>query len=142
MSQTYVPVALRQRVEQQARRRCGYCLTTESTAGTPMEIEHIVPESQGGATVEENLWLACSTCNRHKASRTTVVDPASGQRVPLFNPRAQVWEEHFSWGGSGTRIIGITAVGRATVEALKLNRAVLVKARGRWVAAGWHPPKD
>ncbi len=142
MSQTYVPAALRRKVAAQARLRCGYCLTAEGIVGTPMEIEHLVPEALGGATEEENLWLACPLCNRHKGCRTTAEDPASGQMVPLFNPRSQTWEEHFSWGGSGTRVIGVTAVGRATVAVLKLNRPALVKARKRWVAAGWHPPRD
>lgn len=60
MSTTYIPKALRERVIKQARRRCGYCLTQEKIVGTPMEIEHIVPESMGGATEEDNLWAACS----------------------------------------------------------------------------------
>jgi hypothetical protein len=142
MSQSYVPAALRRRIAAQAGRRCGYCLTAEGIAGTPMEIEHLVPEALGGGTEEDNLWLACPLCNRHKASRISAEDPASGQVVPLFNPRAQEWGEHFSWASSGTRIIGLTAIGRATVAALDLNRQVLVTARMRWVAAGWHPPRD
>jgi hypothetical protein len=40
------------------------------------------------------------------------------------------------------RIEGKTAIGRATVEALQLNREVLVEARGTWIAAGLHPPTD
>lgn len=107
-----------------------------------MEVEHIVPESRGGSTTLDNLWLACSLCNRHKGDRTTAEDPASGQVVPLFNPRLQVWSEHFSWIDSGARIAGLTAVGRATVIALHLNRPVLVHARVRWIEAGWHPPRD
>ncbi len=88
MSQTYVPAELRRKVAAQARHQCGYCRTSETIVGTPMEIDHYVPESRGGRTTEENLWLACSLCNRHKAHRTTAEDPASGQTVPLFNPRA------------------------------------------------------
>lgn len=60
MSTTYIPKVLRERVTKQARRRCGYCLTQEKIVGTPMEIEHIIPESMGGATEEDNLWAACS----------------------------------------------------------------------------------
>lgn len=66
MSETYIPRRLRASVSAQARFRCGYCLTAEWIAGVPMEIEHIIPESLGGLTVEENLWLACSLCNNHK----------------------------------------------------------------------------
>ncbi len=60
----------------------------------------------------------------------------------LFNPREQSWDEHFAWTDSGARIVGKTAVGRATVKALRLNRELLVRARRAWVKAGWHPPED
>ena len=60
MSRTYVPKALRGKIAAQARYRCGYCLTAESIVGTPMELDHIIPESIGGLTEEDNLWLACS----------------------------------------------------------------------------------
>ncbi len=60
MSTTYIAKALRTRITAQARRRCGYCLTREQVVGAPMEIEHIIPEALGGATEEDNLWLACS----------------------------------------------------------------------------------
>ena len=55
MSKTYVARRLRDLVAQQAHRRCGYCLTQEAVVGMPMEIDHIVPESLGGLTEEENL---------------------------------------------------------------------------------------
>jgi hypothetical protein len=142
MSQTYVPKDLRDRVAAQARYRCGYCLTAEAVVGTPMEIEHLIPESLGGLTEEPNLWLACSLCNDHKSSRIVALDPVSGETVRLFDPRRQVWKEHFHWSEQGDRIIGITPSGRATVAALNLNRPSLVKARQLWVSVGWHPPRE
>ena len=138
----YIPKPLRKGVTVQARHRCGYCLTSEAIVGTPMEIDHIVPRSLGGLTEEDNLWLACSLCNEHKGIRTVALDPLTGEMAPLFNPRRQVWQEHFAWTAEGDRIIGLTAIGRATVVALNLNRPSLVKARQAWVAAGWHPPND
>ena len=60
MSITYIPKVLRQRINIQARHRCGYCLIQEKIVGTPMEIEHIIPEALGGITEEDNLWAACS----------------------------------------------------------------------------------
>ena len=89
MSTTRVPAALRARVTRQARHRCGYCLTAEQVVGSPMEIDHLVPEAQGGLTEEGNLWLACSACNTFKGDRTTVLDPLTGEIVPLFNPRGR-----------------------------------------------------
>ncbi len=142
MSKSYVPSELRLRVAAQARHRCGYCLSTEAIVGIPMDVEHIVPESAGGATEESNLWLACSLCNSYKGSRTISRDPISGQDVPLFDPRRQRWDEHFAWEESGSKIVGLTTTGRTTVVALVLNRPPLVKARKRWASVGWHPPGD
>jgi 5-methylcytosine-specific restriction endonuclease McrA len=98
MSEVYIPNTLRQRVAAQARHRCGYCLTSEAIVGTPMEIDHIIPQSLGGPTEEENLWLACSLCNDHKSDRIAALDPLTGTIVRLFDPRHQVW--HGSrWAG-------------------------------------------
>lgn len=58
-----------------------------------------------------------------------------------FHPYLQVWFEHFSWQDKGLQIVGLTPTGRATVEALKLNRVLLVDARRWWIEAGWHPPE-
>jgi hypothetical protein len=129
-------------VAAQARHRCGYCLTQELVVGQPMEIDHLFPRSLGGPTVEENLWLACSLCNDHKGDRLLAIDPVTGSKVRLFNPRRQDWRQHFAWAEGSTRVDGTTAIGRATVAALRLNRPGLVLARRLWVTAGWHPPQD
>ncbi|NJL29560.1 MAG: HNH endonuclease [Thermoanaerobaculia bacterium] len=141
MSATYVPIELRRRVAAQARHRCGYCLSQESVLGCPMEIDHLFPRSLGGATTEDNLWLACSVCNAHKNNRCFIFDPKTGANVRIFNPRSDVWSAHFEWGEGGIRIDGRTAAGRATVAALRLNRPSLVLARKLWIRAGWHPPQ-
>lgn len=133
---------LRRRVEAEARYRCGYCLTTQAVVGSPMEIDHLVPEVLGGATEQENLWLACPLCNRYKGQETSALDPVSRQQVRLFNPRRHSWEDHFAWSTEGTHLVGLTSTGRATVQALRLNRKTLVAARRRWVAVGWHPPES
>ncbi len=142
MSQSHIPLELRWRVAEQARHRCGYCLTSEAIVGAPMEIDHLIPQSLGGLTEEDNLWLACSLCNDHKSDRIAALDPVSGQIVRLFDPRRQVWGEHFAWTAAGDWMIGLTPTGRATVAALNLNRPALVRARQAWVMVGWHPPKD
>ena len=94
----------------------------------------------GGETVESNLWLACRRCNEAKAAQIAAVDDETGLSVQLFNPRTQPWSGHFSWSGDGTRMVGLTASGRATIAALKLNHPDIVAARLLWVAVGWHPP--
>ncbi len=142
MSGTYIPKGLRLRVAEEARHRCGYCLTQEAVVGAPMEVDHLVPEALGGHTEAENLWLSCSLCNDHKGDRIAALDPETGEVVRLFNPRGQMWGEHFAWNQEGDRIVGRTSIGRATVLALTLNRPSLVRSRRLWVLAGWHPPTD
>lgn len=142
MSSSYIPKALRERVSKQALYQCGYCLTQEAIVGTPMEIDHIIPEALGGTTEEDNVWLACSLCNEHKGDRIAALDPVTGEVVRLFDPRHQRWVEHFVWAEDGAHIVGLTATGRATVIALHLNRPSLVRSRQLWVRVGWHPPTD
>jgi hypothetical protein len=38
------------------------------------------------------------------------------------------------------RLMGLTAIGRATIIALNIHNEVIVDARRRWVSVGWHPP--
>ena len=142
MSRTKISRELRRRVEVAARLRCGYCQTQQSVVGYPLHVEHIIPEAAGGPSVEENLWLACSVCNNAKGTQTTGQDPLTGQAVKLFNPRKQSWSEHFAWSADGIQIIGLTATGRATVVALRLNTHLRIQSRQRWVLVGWHPPGD
>lgn len=142
MTRVYIPRALRERVAEQARHRCGYCLTPAALIGAPLEIEHLIPLSLGGLTEEDNLWLACSFCNNYKGNRIAARDPLSNEIVPLFDPRRQSWVEHFAWTVSGDRIVGLTKIGRATTVALSLNRPALVLTRQTWVAVGWYPPRE
>jgi 5-methylcytosine-specific restriction endonuclease McrA len=88
-----------------------------------MDVDHIIPEAAGGPIEEGNLWLFCSKCNDHKSKKTHATDPQTGETVPLFNPQQQNWKEHFEWSETGDTISGKTAIGRATVEALQLNRS-------------------
>jgi HNH endonuclease len=126
----------------EARNRCGYCLAQELVTGIPMEFEHIKPVAQGGKIVKENLWLSCSLCNSIKQDREEAQDPITKEIVPLFNPRTQVWSEHFGWEQNATIMVGKTEIGRATIVLLDLNKKIRVDARRIWVLTGYHPPKD
>lgn len=134
--------ALRRRIRNDAERRCGYCLSRQGLVLGALEIEHIVPLAKGGTDEETNLWLSCSLCNRHKATQVAASDPLTSATVPLFNPRNDKWHEHFGWSADGVLILGSTAKGRATVEALRLNNELAVEVRRNWVLAGWHPPTE
>lgn len=75
-------------------------------------------------------------------TKTRAVDPASGKLVPLFHPRRDRWSDHFIWTHDCARLVGLTPVGRATVEALQLNRQGLVNLRRALARCGEHPPAD
>lgn len=134
-----ISALLRKRVAETAHNRCGYCLMPTEYVYAPMEIDHIWPLTLGGTDDEENLWLACPRCNLYKSSQTHSHDTETNQRVRLFNPREQVWSEHFRWSDSRTEIMGITPTGRVTVIVLQLNLEEAVAFRAFIVAGGWIP---
>lgn len=141
MSRPFISKALRERVTSEAGFRCGYCLVSVALTGMPMEMDHIIPKAIGGATALENLWLVCSLCNDHKGQRISAPDPQTGEITRLFDPRRQRWADQFEWRDEGILVAGKTPCGRATVAALRLNRAERLEVRRAWVAVGWHPPK-
>jgi hypothetical protein len=131
---------LRRAVADRAQGRCEYCRTTQAIV-VEMEVDHVIPQSAGGTSDFANLCLSCVGCNGFKLAYQTGMDPDTGEEAPLFHPRSQRWEEHFSWSVDGTRIRGLTPIGRATVARLRMNRAAMTDARRLWVQAGWHPPR-
>lgn len=139
---TAISDELKARIRRQARNRCGYCLTPQEIVSIPLEIEHLQPVADGGTDAEENLWLACRNCNGFKHAKTHATDPQTNERVVLFNPRTQDWNEHFEFSDNKILIIGKTPCGRATVIALRLNYEQALIARRIWVTAGWYPPED
>lgn len=138
-----IPVEVDRRVREAARHRCGYCLSPQHLVMARLEIEHIVPLGCGGPDDEANLWLACPLCNGHESDKTEAIDPTTGTLVPLFNPRAESWWDHFTWEVDGIHILGKTPIGRATVAALHLSDDPdALAVRGYWVMAGWPPPLE
>ena len=135
-----LPRPLRELVRTRALGCCEYCLTSERVTGLRCQLDHIIPLSQGGATAEESLCLACSACNGPKQARSAGVDPQTGETVALYNPRQQAWRQHFAWSDDDAEIIGLTPTGRATVVALEMNDPLIVTARSLWVGMGVHPP--
>lgn len=135
-----ISVKLRQKVAQRAQHLCEYCKSPKAYSPSPFDTEHIFPVSLGGETRFENLAYACNGCNGHKYNRTHARDPIDGDLVSLFNPRSEKWQEHFVWDTKGVSVIGITPSGRATVEALKLNRVEIVNLRKLLQIVGEHPP--
>ena len=138
----YIPVALRRFVRDRAGERCEYCRCHDGFSTETFEVEHILPRAKGGLTIIQNLAYACSGCNGRKATRTAAPDPLTGTLVPLVNPRLDHWAEHFIWRAGYTEITGLTKSGRATLDALQLNRPAVVNLRRVLVLAGVHPPAE
>jgi len=101
-------------------------------------VDHVVPQVAGGPTVLANLALACIHCSLRKGARQLARDPRTGRLVRLFNPRTQAWNLHFRW--AGCRVAGITATGRATIDALALNSMEHQIIRSFKSVLGRHPP--
>ena len=126
--------ALQELVWRRAEQRCEYCRYPAACAEVPFQIDHIVARQHGGTDEADNLCLACCFCNRHKGPNLSGVDPVSRQVVRLFDPRRQVWSEHFRWDGAV--LTGQTEIGRATVQTLNVNRPDALAVRRLLMAEG------
>lgn len=136
----YVSKTLKHVVGERAKNCCEYCLSQAEFATQSFAIDHISPTSLGGETHLDNLALACAGCNGYKSDKISAVDPVSRATVSLYNPRQHTWNEHFCWDKNYQQMLGLTPVGRATVEFLRLNRQPLKNLRRVLYTSGEHPP--
>jgi hypothetical protein len=63
---------------------------------------------QGGSDEPDNLALACRRCNERRYNFLAGFDPQTKATVPLFNPRQQLWSEHFMWTADARIILAET----------------------------------
>ncbi len=126
-------------VAERAGFRCEYCHAPQDAFNALFEVEHIVPRKVGGSDNSDNTALSCSACNGFKSARQQALDPETGQHFPLFDPRRQVWVEHFAWSDDYLLLIGLTPTARATVAALKINSSLQQTARSYWLLAKLFP---
>ena len=133
-----VPAPMRRVVVERAAHRCEYCRLAQAGQEAAFHIDHVVPVTAGGETESGNLALACVSCSLRKGARQTGFDPEMGRATPLFNPRREVWDEHFRW--KGAMVVGLTPSGRATIAALRLNRPLILAIREEERFRDRHPP--
>jgi hypothetical protein len=138
VSRSSIPARLRLEVQTRDQDRCTWCRLAQRGQSATYHVDHIRPRSRGGRTTLENLALQCPSCSLRKADKTEAVDPATGETVPLFHPRLQIWHDHFRLADDGT-CEGLTPVGRATVDALGMNLPVPRFARAYQIALGLIP---
>ncbi len=128
---------LRERVWNRAGGCCEYCRMPQAFDLLPFELDHIIAEQHHGETEEFNLGVCCFACNRRKGPNIAGRDEQTGQLVPLFNPRTDLWEEHFEWHGA--LLVGKTPVGRTTADVLAINLPHRVDHRASLIEEGVFP---
>lgn len=134
-----VPAALRRLVIERAGERCEYCGLAQDGQEAAFHVDHVIPRKEGGETDLPNLALACVSCSLRKAARRTAIDPETGEEVQLFSPRKDSWPDHFQW--QGVALLGLTGTGRATIEALQMNRPLALAIRREETVLGRGPSK-
>jgi hypothetical protein len=124
-------------VAERARHQCEYCHAPEVIFNVAFEVEHIIPISKGGSDELQNLALACRVCNLRKLDYVDGFDTINQQQVSLFNPRTDIWDEHFACQQEAPFLLeGKTSIGRATIESLQMNASLQLRARGLWIELG------
>ncbi|MEZ4888932.1 MAG: HNH endonuclease signature motif containing protein [Chitinophagales bacterium] len=116
----YIPESVRQFVATRADYRCEYCRIYERYSFLAFHIEHIISQKHGGTSDNNNLAYSCPICNWNKG--TDVATFLEGIHVPVrfFNPRMDVWSNHFEVEDSGL-ILAKTNIGQATIKIFDLN---------------------
>jgi hypothetical protein len=124
LSTTYVTAELRRLVINRADNLCEYCLIHEEDTFFGCEVDHVISEKHGGPTEAGNLAYACLICNRNNGSDVGSVLPplSSGVFIRFFNPRTDLWSEHFTLEDiEGIVIRPLTDVGEVTSRILAFN---------------------
>ena len=124
---SYIPERLRKAVAKRANHRCEYCKIPQLPVQLKHEPDHILPRKHDGNNTLENLAFACFNCNRHKGTDIGSFDDLTGTLTAFFNPRTQIWAEHFLF--QDAEIIPLTAEARVTTKILKLNEAERIEQR-------------
>lgn len=134
---SHISPFLRKFVVRRAVNRCEYCRLSQKGQEATFHVDHIVPVSSGGATVVENLALACVSCSLKKGAREFLVLKQTNERVRLFHPRNDKWSDHFEW--RGVIVKGKTLTGKATIDLLNLNRRLILAIRKEEILLKRHP---
>jgi 5-methylcytosine-specific restriction endonuclease McrA len=133
----YFSEQVRQFIAERAGYRCEYCKVRQADAFIRFEIDHVISQKHGGGSEIENLAFACPHCNSHKGSDLTTYLDSYQDIVPLYNPRIQNWQDHFSTE-TGV-IVALTRIGQASIKLLQLNDPDRVMLRELLYLQGYWP---
>jgi HNH endonuclease len=116
----YISDILREFVAKRASFRCEYCRVHAQNSFFAFHIDHIISLKHGGTTSAENLAYTCQICNLSKGSDIATFLEQNLTPVRFFNPRIDIWEEHFELEETGL-LDSKTDIGSATIKILDLN---------------------
>lgn len=143
MAKTHISANFKQFIIKRSKGHCEYCKCPSAFSTELFSIKHILPRSKNGSNELDNLAYACIGCNIYKSDKTEFIDVVSQTISIFYNPRKMNWIDHFIWDESLTVMIGKTAaIGRATIEGLKLNRLPVKNLRRALISIGEHPPVE
>ena len=114
--------------------RCEYCHMPEHSDVRPFQRDHVRAQKHSGTDDIRNLAWSCLPCNSFKGPNVAVYDPETDRLCALFDPRRDSWSEHFEWDGAV--LVGLTAIGRTTIDVLRINQPERVEHRRLLLAAG------
>jgi 5-methylcytosine-specific restriction endonuclease McrA len=97
MRRIYISVSLQKEVITRSKGYCEYCHLPASFSPNSFNFEHIMPLIRNGLTVLSNLAYSCGGCNAYKKDKIQAIAPLTRQFYPLFNPRTDIWFDHFEW---------------------------------------------
>ena len=132
-----LPWATKVMKAERAEYRCEYCRVQEADSFLPFQIDHVISQKHGGNDDLENLAYSCPKCNQHKGTDLATYLESYENLVPLFNPRADHWDEHFHI--SEGQIIDKTSKGKATIKLLNLNHPERLIFRKLLMESGSYP---
>ena len=135
MSRHYITDTLRQKIAKRANFCCEYCLIPEIFLATVFHIEHIRSIKHDGKTTLENLAFACPHCNQNKGTNiATFISDDSDELIRLFNPRKDLWLEHFQVMDG--EILPKTIIAEGTIRILDFNQLERLILRQALIEAG------
>ena len=132
---THISKALRKQIQDRANDCCEYCRKPNKISTYSYHIDHIIPLKHQGTSDSDNLAWSCFDCNVSKGRDIASYDDNATDLIPLFNPRKQLWEDHFNIRDTG-QIIPLSAIGRVTVRVLDINAIDRVNTRNRLMQLG------
>lgn len=140
MANKYISKKNKDFIRKLAKGCCEYCQSQEAYSTQNFSMEHIIPTRLNGSNEIDNLALCCQGCNNFKFIKIGLEDKETGEFIPFFHPRKDIWTEHFKWSEDFLQIIPLTKIGEVTVKVLKMNRQQVINWRTAVLSIGKHPP--